>query len=216
MKKAMLRALPEADLARFQTLQQGNDCALHSMSSAVRVLTDHYYSPTNLIQLANKLWWRGRFYRILPGSGIFPHMQLGLLNYLIRRDNLPIRAKLLHLSPEILRNLPHDDDLIALVTIYWLPKRAPGIYLGATEFNYNGNTGISGHTMLFSAYDPDHQSGRIGPTPWGFINSWVDGGSDLFWMTDKDFTRAWGFRAPFIGYNATVVISRKDRISSTS
>jgi hypothetical protein len=211
MKKVMLKALPEADLARFQTLQQGNDCALHSITSAIQLLTDKFYAPTDLIGLANRLWWRGRLYRILPGSGILPHMQMGLVNYLIRRDNLPLRAKSLHLTPEILRNLPYDDELTALVTIYWLPKKTPGIYLGSTEYNYNGTAGLSGHTMLFSAYDPNHTNGRIGLTPWGFINSWIQGGSDLFWMTDKDFRRTWGFRVPFIGYNATVVISKTDR-----
>lgn len=212
MKKAMIRALPEADLARFQTLQQGNNCALHAISSAIYLLTEKYYAPGDLIKLADKLWWRGRFYRILPGSGILPHMQLGLLNYLIRRDNLPLRAKHLRLSPEILRNLPHDDDLAALVTIYWPPRKAPGIYLDGSEVNYNSNTYPSGHTMLFSAYDPDHTNGQFGLTPWGFINSWIDGGSDLFWMTDEGFRRAWAFRVPWIGYNATVVISRTDRI----
>ncbi|MGB4594757.1 MAG: hypothetical protein WBI14_02495, partial [Anaerolineaceae bacterium] len=211
MKKAMIRALPEAELARFQTLQQGNDCALHAISSAIYLLTEKYFTPGDLINLANRLWWRGRFYRILPSSGIFPHMQLGLLNYLIRHNNLPLKANLLHLSPEILRNLPHDDDIAALVTIYWPPKKAPGIYLGGTEFNYNGSTGLSGHTMLFSAYDPNHVNGRIGLTPWGFINSWIEGGADLFWMTDEDFRRAWSFRVPWIGYNATLVISRSDR-----
>jgi hypothetical protein len=211
MKKAMIRALPEADLARFQTLQLGNDCALHAISSAIYLLTENYYSPRDLIDLANKLWWRGRYYRILPGSGIFPHMQLGLLKYLIKHNNLPLKAKLLHLTPEILRNLPHDDDLAALVTIYWPPRKAPGIYLGSTEVNYNGNTNLSGHTMLFSAYDPDHTNGQVGWTPWGFINSWIDGGADLFWMTDEGFKRSWAFHVPWIGYNATLVITRTDR-----
>jgi len=215
MKRATIKALPEADLARYQTLQIGNDCALHAISSSIYLLLDEFFSPTDLITLTNKLWWRGRFYRIVPRSGIFPHMQLGLLNYLIRHNKLPLKAKLLHLTPEILRNLPHDDDLAALITIYWLPKKAPGIYLGSTEVNYNGNTHLSGHTMLFSAYDSDHQNGRAGLTPWGFINSWADGGSDLFWMSDLEFRRAWNFRVPIIGYNAAVIISRTDRISQT-
>lgn len=208
MKKVMMKALPEAELARFQTLQVGNDCALHSISAVILLLTQQYYPPTDLIRLANKLWWRGRFYRILPGSGIFPHMQLGLLNYLIRHENLPLQAKLTHLTPEILRNLPHDDDLATLITIYWLSQKAPGIYLGNTQHNLNGSKVLSGHTMVFSAYDSSHQNTGVGLTPWGFINSWMDGGADLFWMTDQGFRQAWNFAVPIIGRNAAVVVSK--------
>ena len=210
MKKAMIKSFSEAELASFQTLQQGNDCALHAISSAIRLLTDAEYAPTDLIKLADRLWWQARFYRLYPGGGIFPHMQVGLLNYLIKRDRLSLSARLFHLSPDILRNLPYDDDLAALVTVYWLPRRAPGIFRGNSSFNYNSVNNLSGHTMLFSAYDPDHYSGEKWHTPWGFINSWIDGGTDLFWMTDEGFKTSCGFRAPWIGYNATVVISKSD------
>ncbi len=69
---------------------------------------------------------------------------------------LPVRARLLHTAPEILRNLPDDDNLAALVTIYWRRGRAPAIYRGATSWNYNQSKSTAGHTMLFAAFDPEH------------------------------------------------------------
>jgi hypothetical protein len=62
--------------------------------------------------------------------------------------------------------------------------------------------------MLFAAYDPEHKSGDIS-TPWGFINSWVDEGSGLFWMSDPDFRRSWGTPIPRWGKNAVVLLSLK-------
>ena len=179
MKKAMIKSFSEAELASFQTLQQGNDCALHAISSAIRLLTDACYVPADLIKLADRLWWVARFYRLYPGGGIFPHMQVGLLNYLIRRDRLSLSAPLSPL-PDILRNLPYDDDLAALVTVYWLPRRAPGIFRRQLQLQLQFGEQPGGPHNALSAYDPDHYSGEKWHTPWGFINSWIDGGTDLF------------------------------------
>lgn len=213
MSRSTFKSLSEAELARFQTLQTGNDCVLHAISSAIQILTMREYKPQTLIQLANRLWWRGRFFRIVPGGGIMPPMQVGFLRYLIKREGLLLDARLLHLSPEVLRNLPHDDQMAALITIYWQPKRNPGIYLGSSNHNYNLSPAMSGHTMLFSAFDPDHRNEGVGITPWGFINSWANGGTELFWMTDEDFRRTWHFPLPIIGNNSAVIISTTERNS---
>jgi len=118
-----------------------------------------------------------------------------------------VRARLLHTSPEILRNLPGDDNLAALATIYWRRGRVPAIYRGATAWNYNQSKSTAGHTMLFAAYDPEHTNPGGLQTPWGFINSWADANTELFWMEDEPFRRAWGVGLPIIGRNATVLIS---------
>jgi len=43
--------------------------------------------------------------------------------------------------------------------------------------------------MLLAAYDPAHRSGEL-TTPWGFINSWAEGSTELFWMEDQAFRKS--------------------------
>jgi hypothetical protein len=45
-------------------------------------------------------------YRVLPNWAVTPPMQANIVNYLARTRGLPVRARLLHTAPEILRNLP--------------------------------------------------------------------------------------------------------------
>ncbi len=208
MKKTSLRALPENELARFQTLQKGNNCTLHAISAALDLLCGFQIAPDELIAEVNRLWFRGRFYRLFPNWAVTPPMQARIVRYLAKTRNLPLKARLLHISPEVLRNLPHDENLTALVTIYWLAGKAPPIYHGTRGLNYNQVQGMGGHTMLFAAFDPDHLTDQTLLTPWGFINSWSSGGTGLFWMQDADFRKAWGFPLLNLGSNAAVIISK--------
>ena len=206
MKKTSLRALPETKLAGFQTLQIGNDCGIHSLIAAIGLLTGVKLNPNEVIKEAIRLWWRGHFFRVFPNSAIFPGMQVRILRWLAKKHDLPLSARVLHLSPEILRASAEADNLASLITIYWWHGHSPKIYYRDQAKNYNRENGISGHSMLFAAYDPDHTNDGI-PTPWGFINSWVAGGSGLFWISDADFRRTWAAPIPFIGKNASVIIS---------
>jgi hypothetical protein len=209
MPKASLRSLPENDLAAFQSLQNGNNCGLHALSAAIRVLCDVEIPPIRLIEETNRLWWRGRFYRIFPSWAITPQQLARLTNYLAKHENLPIQAKVLHLSTQVLQNLISDSSLACLVTIYWLTGKTPSIYHWINPQNVNDYRELNGHTMLLAAYDPTHFNGEVN-TPWGFINSWVERSSGLFWMDDKAFEKSWGFPLPVIGNHATVIISRND------
>lgn len=208
MKRSSLRALSEEQLGRFQTLQKGNDCTLHAISAALSILCDYTVSPGKLISEANQLWWRGRFFRLAPGWAVTPRMQARFVNYLARTRKLPISARLLHTSPEILRNLPNDDSLAALVTVYWLWGSAPALYYRDKPKNYNATRQPGGHTMLFASFDPEHLLENGVMAPWGFINSWVNGGSGLFWMEDGNFRKAWNLPLLGLGRNATVLISK--------
>jgi len=209
MKKTSLRALPEKHLAKFQSQQTGNDCAVHSMVAAIELLTNVKLDPQEIIAEINRLWWRGRVFRLAPKSGITPPLQARLLRYLAKKHHLPLQANLFHLSPELLRATAEAENIASLVTIYWWFGHSPAIYYMDQPKNYNALKGASGHTMVFAAYDPEHFSGEV-PTPWGFINSWVTQGTGLFWMKDKDFQKTWGTRIPRWGKNATVVISHKE------
>lgn len=206
MKKISLKAFPETKLAKLQTLQTGNDCAVHSIVAAIELLTEVKLDPAEIITEINHIWWHGRFYRLMPKSAITPPLQIRLLHYLAKKHDLPLSAKLLHLSPEVLRATAEAESIASLVTIYWSFKQSPKIYYRDQPKNYNREKGAGGHTMLFAAYDPEHFSGEL-HTPWGFINSWVTAGTGLFWMEDKVFRKAWGMPIPGWGKNATVIIS---------
>jgi hypothetical protein len=209
MPKASLRSLPESDLAAFQSLQTGNNCGLHAISAAIRLLCDVDIPPRRLIEETNRLWWRGHFYRIFPSWAITPQQLAHLANYLAKHENLPIQATVLHLSMQVLQNLIPDSSLACLVTIYWLTGKAPSIYHWNNPQNVNDYRDMNGHTMLLAAYDPTHFNGEVN-TPWGFINSWVDRGSGLFWMDEKAFEKSWAFPLPVVGNHAAVIISRND------
>ncbi|MFZ3071321.1 MAG: hypothetical protein WA110_09420 [Anaerolineaceae bacterium] len=207
MKKTSLKALPESELARYQTLQSGNNCTLHAISAVLNLLCGLTILPSELVEEVNRLWWHGHFYRILPNYAVTPPMQARFVNYLSKTRHLPVSARLLHTSSEILRNLPNDEDIAAMVTLYWLPGQAPAIYHGFRGVNYNQAKGMGGHTMLFASYDPDHLTDGTTPTPWGFINSWAEGSTNLFWMEDQSFRKSWNFPLPRLGRNPTVLIS---------
>ena len=209
MKKTSLRALPETNLAKFQSLQTGNDCAIHSLVAAIELLTNIRLDPQEIINEVNRIWWHGRFFRLAPKSGITPPMQVRLLRYLAKKHNLPLKANLFHLSPELLRTTAAAENIVSLVTIYWWFGHSPAIFYMDQPNNYNALKGASGHTMVFAAYDPEHSSGEV-LTPWGFINSWITQGTGLFWMTDHDFQKTWGTPIPRWGKNAAVVISHKE------
>ncbi|HSN94090.1 MAG TPA: hypothetical protein VLR89_03395 [Anaerolineaceae bacterium] len=210
MPKASLRSLSENDLAAFQSLQTGNDCGLHALSAAIRLLCDAEIPPRQLIEETNRLWWQGRFFRVFPSWAITPQQLALLTNFLAKHENLPISAQVLHLSTQVLQNLIADESLACLVTIYWLRGKAPSIYHWQSAKDVNEDRSTNAHTMLLAAYDPTHFNGKIN-TPWGFINSWADRSSGLFWMGHEAFDRSWGFPLPVIGKYAAVVISRNDQ-----
>ena len=164
-------------------------------------------TPTRLIESKPHLV-AGRFYRLLPKQGITHPCSTPGRIILPKRAISPSRAQLLHINPELLRLTAEADKVASLVTIYWWFGKSPAIYYKDQPTNYNRPEGASGHTMLFAAYDPEHKSGDIS-TPWGFINSWVDEGSGLFWMSDQDFRRTWGTPIPRWGKNAVVLLSLK-------
>lgn len=209
MKNTSLRSLPEKNLAKFQSQQTGNDCAIHSLVAGVELLTNFRLDPQEIIEEINRIWWHGRFFRLAPKSGVTPPMQVRLLGYLAKKHDLPLTANLFHLSPELLQATAEAETLASLVTIYWWFGHSPAIYYMNGPKNYNALKGAGGHTMVFAAYDPEHYSGDV-HTPWGFINSWITQGTGLFWMEDKAFQKAWGTPIPHWGKNATVVISYKD------
>lgn len=203
-----LHSLTEPELAGYQTRQVGNTCSFHMISVSLRLMLNHSIVPMELSEEINRLWWRGRFMRVVPDWAVTPRMQVRIIRYLAQTRGLPVAATYQRSDPENLTEILADLTTVPIVTIIWPWRKAPPIYLGNTTRNFNTTRSAGGHSMLLAAYDPNHTAGGLFPTPWGFINPWMDNIADLFWMTDEDFRRAWGFWLPGIGPNPLVLIQR--------
>jgi hypothetical protein len=198
----------EPELAAFQRFQIGNSCSFHAISTAFKLLLSVNFDPKILSDEIDYLWWRFKPMRIFPGWAVTPRNQKQIVKYLAKTRNLPVTASFTHSTPEHLMECLTRQDAVPLVTILWLRGHAPGIYLGDSSINRNADLHANAHTMLLAAYDPSHVTFGIGNTPWGFINSWCNGGSQLFWMRDDEFQRTWDFFLPLVGPRPLVLIER--------
>lgn len=212
MRKA-LHAKTETDLAGYQTRQVGNSCSFHMISVSLRLLLSTTIDPMMLSDEVNRLWWRGRLMRVAPNWAVTPRMQVRIVRYLARTRGLPISAAYQRGDPETVVDVLGDVTAVPIITIIWPWRKAPPIYLGSTPQNFNTTRSAGGHSMILAAFDPSHTSGGIIPTPWGFINPWIENSAQLFWMTDEDFRRAWRFWLPGIGHNPLVIIRLLESIS---
>jgi len=198
----------EPELAGYQVHQVGNSCSFHAISVALRMLLNVTIDPMALSEEINQLWWRGRFMRVAPNYAVTPRMQVRIVKYLADKLSLPVTATYQHGTPETLPTFLEDLTAIPLITLIWLRKKAPPIYLGATRQNFNATKSMGGHTMILAVNDPEHMADDQFATPWGFINPWKDNATTLFWLTDADFQKAWRFWLPLVGPNPLVLIQR--------
>jgi hypothetical protein len=206
-----LHTKSEVNLAAYQRKQIGNTCSFHAITAGIKLLLNFDIDPIALSQEINRLWWQGRFMRIAPNWAVTPHMQVRIIRYLARTRQLPIRAKFIHGTPEILHQILSDSQklFVPIVTIVWCGRR-PDIYYGNAHRNSMRTNIIGGHSMIPAAYDPEHISQGGSITQWGFINSWKDQANHLFWMRENDFYAAWRFWIPFIGPNPLVLMECMD------
>lgn len=209
MTPKTLKTKSEAELAALQVKQVGNTCGFHAIAVALRLLLDYKINPDELSDKVNKLWWRGRFMRVAPDWAVTPRMQVRIVRYLGKIENLPITAFYTRGKVETLPTILSDPDAVPVITMLWTWRKAPAIYFGDTTHNYNKTNKMGGHTMILAAYDPGHLAGDQFSTPWGFINPWIQNSKQLFWMCDEDFRKAWRFPLPFIGPNPLVIIRKK-------
>jgi hypothetical protein len=199
----------EPELAEFQTRQLGNTCSFHAIAVSFRMLLNYTLDPMALSEEVNRLWWRGRFMRVAPDWAVTPRMQVRIVRYLARTHGLPVSATYQHGNPQSLPEILADLTLIPVITIIWPWRQAPPIYLGSTSLNFNDTRSTGAHSMILAAHDPLHSNvgGQVN-TPWGFINPWKDNATQLFWMRDEDFRRAWRFWLPGVGRHPLVLIER--------
>lgn len=199
----------EPELAIHQTRQAGNTCSFHAIAISSRMLLNYTLDPMALSEEVNRLWRRGRFMRVAPDWAVTPRMQVRIVRYLAQTQGLPIAATYHHGDVETLPEILSDLTRVPIITIIWPWRQAPPIYLGNTSLNFNDTPSAGAHSMILAAYDPQHSNagGQL-ITPWGFINPWKDNATQLFWMTDEDFRRAWRFWLPGVGRNSLVVIQQ--------
>ncbi len=202
-----LAGMTEANLAKFQNAQEGNTCTLHCITSAIRLLTGKLISPLDLADELDAL----PFFRRLPYRGwrdgpVAPIQQANLMRKLAHDLGLPLSFRRSNLKADILINYISQPGKVVMVTIGWGNNNAPALTLGDGTASY-APANLTWHTIIAAAYDPLHidRAGQI--KPWGFINSWVNGGEQLFWMTDADFMRSWSFWTPFGGIRPAVIVS---------
>lgn len=132
-----LHTKSESDLAAYQVCQVGNTCSLHAISVACQLLLNFHIDPTSLSKEINTVWWRGRFMRVAPDWAVTPRMQVRIVQYLAKKHNLPLTAAYQHGNIEVLPFLLKDPNTVPLVTLLWLWNKAPPIYLGNTNQNFN-------------------------------------------------------------------------------
>ncbi len=168
----------------------------------------------------------GRDLRMWPGGPLMPRQQAALARQLSQQYRLPVTAVATRGSTDDLLFFLRQPNAEVLVTLGWGLRHRPRIQHPDGKlrpFNPPDSISVAGraihlpfgaHVMLLAAYDPAHtaKEGRKSiAAPWGFINSWVDGGESLYWMPEDDFCRAWRYVIPGVGRQKMVVIRRVGR-----
>jgi hypothetical protein len=163
-------------------------------------------------------------YRVWPNGPTMPKQQVALAKKLAAQVGLEITARAMRGTPNDLITYLGEPDSFVVVTIGWGRTNRPSILytdgvlrdfsppdhanLGKTKIDFPFNA----HTMLLAAYDPGHKvevDGKSMTLPWGFINSWQDGGKNLYWMTEHDFRDGWRYVIPGVGRQKMVVIQKR-------
>jgi hypothetical protein len=233
----------EAYLARFQKNQgKTNHCGAYSVAVAVSLLkggqrldydqvvacADQHalLQAPSLASLRNTL--TGKNLRLWKGGPTTPHQQAKLARYIAAQHDLRVETSVRRGIPDDLIAALSQPDTVVLVTVGWNDRACPEIvgpkgaiwHFAAVDSLSLGNIRIKypfgAHVMVLAAYDPS-RSFRKGDetitTPWGFINSWVDGSDteSLFWMTDAHFRRAWEYPI-LIGSRYMVTIRKAGQV----
>lgn len=205
-----LMSMPESRLAVLQRNQVGNSCTLHCISTALKLLKVSEIDPAWLAEELDSLPFFLRLrYRSWKDGPVSPLQQVNLIRRLAQELSLPITATLKHPSLNGLINLIGKPEMVVLTTVGWRKDHAPAITLGTGSRSSADNSHLNWHTMIAAAFDKKHIDEAGLQKPWGFINSWTNGGEHLFWMTNADFQKSWSFYTPLGGNRPAVVITKK-------
>ena len=211
-KKLYWRAWNEQQLAAYQGDQgSSNHCAKYAAASGLNMLFGVVLTGDDLVDWiqARPLKGTGNFTIFGNHNGSLVFQTANLVRELGRQAGLPIRVKNQRWQAPALQKALQQDNLLTLVTLTYFQGSKPIIARGQNATSALGPSGwIGGHILIPAAYDPDHCNQDNQSTPWGFLSSWgaVD---QLYWMTEEEFDRSWGYLSLF----NTVVITRTDGLS---
>jgi hypothetical protein len=217
---AYLAGRSEAELAALQQRQPDgrNDCADYSIAASLNLLFGGSVRGSDVAAAADQVP------RLLPGQGLrmwengptTPAQQANIVNGVARQGQLPLSAVATKATTDELVQYLGQPNTAVIVTIGWDDAHVPQIALTsqhATSAAGGAPLQLNAHAMVLAAHDPTHLDHARNPAPWGFINSWADGGSEIYWMPDADFQQAWGHHIPLAGSHNAVVITREPATS---
>jgi hypothetical protein len=205
--------LTEAQLAAFQRRQGDtrNDCADYSVAAALNMFQGGAVQGSDVAR-AGDLGTVLYGYRLWPNGPTTPQQAANLVNAIADRAGLPLEATAVkpQTSADLVRYLQQPDTAV-IVTIGWDDAHVPDI-ARASDTGNSAQGGaalqINAHAMVLAAYDPSHLDRNGSPAPWGFVNSWANGGSEIYWIPDADFQQAWSHDIPLVGSHNAVVITK--------
>jgi hypothetical protein len=205
--------LTEAQLASYQRRQGDtrNDCADYSVAAVLNMFQGGAVQGSDVARagdLGNVLYG----YRLWPNGPTTPPQAANIVNTIADRAGLPLSATAVRpeTSADLVEYLRQPDTAV-IVTIGWDDAHVPDI--ARTSDTGNSARGgamlqINAHAMVLAAYDPAHLDRNGNPAPWGFVNSWADGGTGIYWIPDADFQQAWSHEIPLVGSHNAVVVTK--------
>ena len=199
----------EGQLAAYQGNQgSSNHCAKFAAASSLNMLFGVVLTGDDLVEWVENrpLKGTGRYTILGNHNGSLVFQTANLVRELGQQAGLPIRVQSRNWQVSDLLEALENDSLLALVTLTYFKGSEPVIARAENTTNSLAPADwIGGHILIPAAYDSSHHNKDGQSTPWGFLSSW---GSveQLYWMTEEEFDRSWGYLSLF----NSVVITRTD------
>jgi len=212
--------LTEAQLAAYQQDQgDRNDCAEFSIAAALNLLYGGSVLGRDVAAAANQVWdpLPSKALRMWPGGPTTPQQQANIINGIARQGGLSLSATATKATTADLIQYLEQPKTAVVVTIGWDNTTVPQI-ARTSDINGQSSSGgpINAHAMLLVAHDPTHLDFNGNPAQWGFVNSWENGGTEIYWVPDTDFNQAWDHKIPLVGSNNVVVITNDPSTSAST
>ena len=182
------RNMSEMDLAQYQVMQNGNNCAMNAIAASLNMIYGNnlvHGDDLGSTVDTNRYSWR---YRLGRNSATLPFEQRYIIDNISSYGNLGLSVVSGSKDKKDMIDNLKDPQKIQIVTNTW-NGTGPYYYYQGKGVAPKSSKLPTGHTVVLVAYDDTQvdMSGAI-KTPWGVVNSWVNGGNNIFWMTDNDFS----------------------------
>jgi uncharacterized protein YukE len=197
----------EQALADYQQYQGArNDCAEFSVAAALNLMVGTNYQGADLGRTADENAFIIPFFgqRMFPDGPTTPWQAANIVNGLAVQDGIAVSARTVHANTDELAEYVRQPDVIPIVVVAWGEDDPPAIARDGEIPPRLSADPLGAHAMVLVAHDPLHSDPARGSTPWGLVNSWTDGGDDIYWMSDDDLERT--LNHPILALANTVII----------